>query len=196
VLDTFGIDEHVSVLPAPRYEARWLRCRRSPTLPLPPLPPGFHRPLCLCVFWVPLAPGRDLKGGAVVTPQAVITVHHQPYVQAVATVTPPARRVRTGLHRCRGYTTQPIERSHVPTRDRRRGARGFRIVYAGQKFLGSFEALHALRRGTVKLWAWVPRYRPTPATEHEKVRAVIAALAVVGTLLRKAACRLENTHLQ
>jgi putative transposase len=37
-----------------------------------------------------------------VTPKAVITDHHQPYVKAVATVIPLARHVRTGLHRCRG----------------------------------------------------------------------------------------------
>ena len=40
-----------------------------------------------------------------VTPAAVITDHHQPYVKAVATVIPLARHVRTGLHRRRGYTT-------------------------------------------------------------------------------------------
>jgi transposase-like protein len=38
--------------------------------------------------------------------KAVITDHHQPYVKAVATVIPLARHIRTGLHRCRGYTTQ------------------------------------------------------------------------------------------
>jgi transposase-like protein len=59
-----------------------------------------------------------------VKPKAVITDHHQPYGKAVATVIPLARHVRTGLHRCRGYTTQPIERSHVPTRDRLRGREG------------------------------------------------------------------------
>jgi putative transposase len=41
----------------------------------------------------------------VVTPKAVVTDHHQPYVKAVATVIPFARHVRTGLHRRRGYTT-------------------------------------------------------------------------------------------
>ena len=71
-----------------------------------------------------------------VTPKAIITDHHQPYVKAVATVIPFARHVRTGLHRCRGYTTQPIECSHVPTRDRLRGARGLRTVGAGQRFFG------------------------------------------------------------
>jgi transposase-like protein len=119
-----------------------------------------------------------------VKPKAVITDHHQPYVKAVATVIPFARHVRTGLHRRCGYTTQPVERSHVPTRDRLRGARGLRTIPTGQKFLESFEALHALRRGTVKLRALVPGYRPTQASEHEKVRTVIAALAVLGTQLR------------
>ena len=61
-----------------------------------------------------------------VKPKAVITDHHQPYGKAVATVIPSARHVGTGLHRCRGYTIQSVERSHVPTRDRLRGARGRR----------------------------------------------------------------------
>ncbi len=122
-----------------------------------------------------------------VTPHTVITDHHQPYVKALATVIPFARHVRTGLHRRRGYTTQPIERSHVPTRDRVRGARGLRTVDTGQKFLESFEALHALRRGTVKLRAWVPRHRSTRASVHETTRAIVAAMNVLGTQLRKAA---------
>jgi transposase-like protein len=72
-------------------------------------------------------------------------------VKAVATVIPLARHVRTGLHRRRGYTTQPVERSHVPTRDRLRGTRGLRAVHTGQKFLESFEALHGLRRISANL---------------------------------------------
>ena len=108
-------------------------------------------------------------------------------MKAVATVIPSARHVRTGLHRCRSYTTQPVERSHVPTRDRLRGARGLRTVPTGQKFLESFEALHALRRGIVKLRALVPGYRPTQASEHEKVRTMITAMEVLGTQLQKAA---------
>jgi putative transposase len=122
-----------------------------------------------------------------VTPKAIITDHHQPYVKAVATVIPFARHVRTGLHRRRGYTTQPVERSHVPARDRLRGARGLRMIPTGQKFLESFEALHALRRGTVKLRALIPGYRPTHASEHEKVHTVITAMAVLGSQLKKAA---------
>src|SRR5215208_5057629 len=122
-----------------------------------------------------------------VTPKAVITDHHQPYVKAVATVLPLARHVRTGLHRHRGYTTQPVERSHVPTRDRLRGTRGLRTVGTGQRVLESFEAFHALRRGTVKLRPLVPRYRPTRASVHETTRAIVVAMDVLGTQLRKAA---------
>ena len=69
-----------------------------------------------------------------VTPKAVITDHHQPYVKAVATLFPLARHGRTGLHRRCGYATQAVERSHVPTRDRPRGTRGLRTVGTGQRF--------------------------------------------------------------
>jgi len=93
-----------------------------------------------------------------VIPKAVITDHHQPYVKAVASVIPFARHVRTGLHLRHGYTTQPVERSHVPTRDRLRSARGLRTVHTGQRFLESFEAFDALRRDTVKLRPLVPGY--------------------------------------
>jgi IS6 family transposase len=122
-----------------------------------------------------------------ITPTAVITDHHHPYVKAVATVIPLARHVRTGLHRRRGYTTQPIERSHVSTRDRLRGTRGLRTVGTGQRFLESFEAFHALRRGTVKLRTLVSSFRPIQASVHETARAVVVAMDVLGTQLKKAA---------
>jgi hypothetical protein len=37
-----------------------------------------------------------------VTPDEVVTDHHQPYIKAAATTCPGARHVRTGLHRARG----------------------------------------------------------------------------------------------
>jgi hypothetical protein len=61
------------------------------------------------------------------------TDHHQPYVTVVSAVIPLARHVRTGLHRRRGYTTQPVERRHVSTRDRLRGTRGLRTVGTDQR---------------------------------------------------------------
>jgi transposase-like protein len=122
-----------------------------------------------------------------VTPKTVISDHHQPYVKAAATVLPFARHVRTGLQRRRGYTTQSVERSHVPTHDRLRGGRGLRTVRTGQRFLESFEAFHALRRGTVKLRPLVPGYRPTRASGHETARAIVTAIDVLGARLKKAA---------
>src|SRR5690349_15485463 len=60
---------------------------------------------------------RQARARTDMIPRAVLTDHHQPYVQAAA-VLPCARLERTGLPRRHGYTTQPLERPHVPTRDR------------------------------------------------------------------------------
>jgi putative transposase len=60
-----------------------------------------------------------------VTRDAVITDGHLAYRRAIQEHAPPARHVVTGLHRAAGYpTTQPIERSHVPIKDRVRPMRG------------------------------------------------------------------------
>ena len=121
---------------------------------------------------------RQAVARAEVTPQAVITDHHQLYMKAVATVLPLARYVRTSLPCRRGYTTEPIEGSHVSTRDRLRSTRGLRTVHTGHRCVASLEARHALRQGRVKLHAVVPTHRPAHATEHEAVRVACAALAV------------------
>jgi transposase-like protein len=120
-------------------------------------------------------------------PKAVITDHHQPYVKAVAAVIPFACHVRTGLHRRRSYTTQPVEHSHIATRNRLRSARGLKTIGTGQRFLECFEGLQALRRGDVKLRALVPRYQPTKVSLHETTRAVMVAMNVLGAQLKKAA---------
>jgi transposase-like protein len=78
-------------------------------------------------------------------PHTVVSDYHQPYTKAVASVVPLARHIRTGLHRARGETTKPIERSHVPTRDRLRCWRGLKTVATGQRFLECFEGLRSLR---------------------------------------------------
>ncbi len=120
------------------------------------------------------------------TPHTIVSDHHQPYVQAVITTLPTACHVRTGLHRARGETTKPIERSHVASRDRLRCTRGLKTVATGQRFLECFEGLQSLRRGYVKLRGLVPGYQPTKASPHETTRAVMVALNVLGALLQKA----------
>ena len=43
-------------------------------------------------------------------PHTIVSDHHQPYIKAVATTVPLVRHIRTGLHRAKGETTNPIER--------------------------------------------------------------------------------------
>ena len=69
------------------------------------------------------------------TPNAIITDHHQPYVKAIQRTVPTAVHIRSGLHRATGHTTKPIERSHVPTRDRLRASRGLKTLPTGRRFL-------------------------------------------------------------
>jgi transposase-like protein len=125
-------------------------------------------------------------------PSLVISDHHQPYVKAVQEVLPAAEHVRTGLHRARGETTTPIARGHVVTRDRLRASRGLKSLATGQRFFAGVEALPALpalRRGQARLTELVPGFDPTHATMHERVRAVVQAVAALGARLTKAAAR-------
>ena len=119
-------------------------------------------------------------------PTQVISDHHQPYIKAVQEVLPDAEHVRTGLHRARGETTKPIERSHVFTRDRLRTARGVKTLATGQRFFEGFEALHALRRGHTRLAHLVPGDHPACPTVHERVRAVARAVTALGARLTRA----------
>ena len=120
-------------------------------------------------------------------PTTIVSDHHHPYIAAVQEVLPEAQHVRTGLHRARGETTKPIERSHVPTRDRLRSSRGIKTLPTGQRFFEGFEALHALRRGHIHLEPLVPGYAAVRATPHERARAVAQAVDALGTRLTRAA---------
>jgi putative transposase len=56
-------------------------------------------------------------------PEEVVSDYHQPYIKALQHTWPDARHRRSGLHRARGVTTKPVERTHIPTRDRLQLAR-------------------------------------------------------------------------
>jgi transposase-like protein len=120
-------------------------------------------------------------------PTQVISDHHQPYVKAIEDVLPGVEHIRTGLHRASGETTKPIERSHVFTRDRLRASRGVKTLATGQRFFEGFEALHALRRGHVRLAHLVPGAAQGHATVHQRVRAVAQAVSALGARLRRRA---------
>jgi transposase-like protein len=116
-----------------------------------------------------------------VTPDEIVTDHHQPYIKAVATTCPGAVHIRTGLHRARGQTTKPVERSHVPTRDRLRNSRGLKRTETGQRFLEGFEAVRHLRRGGAPGAGHLVR-GPAP---HVYVRQVMATIHTLGHALRR-----------
>jgi putative transposase len=126
--------------------------------------------------------GRALQR-ARTTPTHVITDRHQPYRKAVRETIPTAIHLRTGLHRARGETTKPLERSHIATRDRLRAARGLKRVRTGQRLLEGFEALQALRGGRIAWETLVPGHPPAGASPHETARAVGAALQTLSTRL-------------
>jgi len=126
---------------------------------------------------------RRTLGSAGTTPTTIVTDHHQPYIAAVQEVFPEATHIRTGLHRATGETTKPIERSHVPTRDRLRGSRGLKTRRTGQRFFEGFEALSALHRGHIHWEQLVPGYCPAAATPHARARAVVRARHTLGTCL-------------
>jgi transposase-like protein len=130
---------------------------------------------------------RRTLGHTGIVPATIISDHHQPYIHAVQEVFPDAEHVRTGLHRAHGETTKPIERSHVPTRDRLRAARGLKTVPTGQRFFEGFEAVQALAHGHVRLERLGIEYPSTGATPHERARAVVRAIAALGARLRRPA---------
>jgi hypothetical protein len=56
----------------------------------------------------------------------------------------------TGLHRAPGHPpTQPIERSHVPVKDRVRPMRGLQSIPTGQQLVEGMTVAQAIRRGDV-----------------------------------------------
>lgn len=118
-------------------------------------------------------------------PTQVVSDHHQPYVKAVQEVLSEAIQIRTGLHRAKGETTKPIERSHVPTRDRLRASRGAKTLATGQRFFDGLAAIHALRRGHTWLASLVPDSDPAHATAHERVRAVAQVVTALGVQLTR-----------
>ncbi len=117
-----------------------------------------------------------------VVPEEVITDKHRDYLRAVRQHTPNAKHQRTGLHRERALTTKPIERSHVPIKDRLRSMRGLGSVETGQRLLEGVELAQAVRRGDVR-----PLDRCGPNSNHECVRLEVMTFSWLASELRTAA---------
>lgn len=114
-------------------------------------------------------------------PEQIVTDKHQAYIGAVRRHLPAAEHVRTGLHRARGFTTKPIERSHVPVKDRLRPMRGLQSVRTGQCLIESLELARSVHRGFVAIAPISLR-----SCVHARARASATIYAALGQRLRTA----------
>ncbi len=117
-----------------------------------------------------------------VVPDEVITDKHRAYLQAVRRNAPHAKHCRTGLHRKRALTTKPVERSHVPIKDRVKSMRGLGSVGTGQRLLEGIELAQAVQRGDVRS----PHQR-APSSLYECSRLEVATFSWLASGLRTAA---------
>ena len=103
-----------------------------------------------------------------VVPDEIVTDKHRAYLRAVRQHVPNATHRRTGLHRKRALTTKPVERSHVPVKDRIRSMRSLASVRTGQRLLEGVELAHAVKRGDIRL-----PDRNEPILLHARVRVEV-----------------------
>jgi len=117
-----------------------------------------------------------------VVPDEVITDKHRAYFRAVKRHAPNAKHRRTGLHRKRALTTKPVERSHVPIKDRVRAMRSLGSVLTGQHLLEGIELAQAVQRGDICL----PN-QPELNSVHERARLAVTTFSWLASGLRTTA---------
>jgi transposase, IS6 family len=123
------------------------------------------------------------RGGS---PEEVVTDKHRAYPRAIREEAPEARHIATGLHRAVGPTTRPVERSHVPVKDRVRPMRGLQGIGTGQRVLEGVEAAQAVWRGEVGRGG-TNGGGTVPQTAGDRARAVAATFTWLATALERAA---------
>jgi len=83
------------------------------------------------------------------TPEEVVTDKHPAYGRAIRDEVPGAVHIQSGLHRRCGPDTKPIERSHVPIKDRLRPMRGLQSIRTGQRTIEGVELARAVQRSHI-----------------------------------------------
>jgi transposase-like protein len=118
-----------------------------------------------------------------VTPEEVITDGHPAYRRATKENALEAVHIVTGLHRAPGHPTpQPIERAHVPVKDRLRPMRGLHSIVTGQRLVEGMTLARAIRRGDAAMGGSGP---PPTASLHQRARQVVATFQeLAGELTR------------
>jgi hypothetical protein len=84
-------------------------------------------------------------------------------------------------------TTESIERSHTPTRDRLRSSRGMKTVATGQRIFARFGGVPAPYPGHVGWDVLATGHRAMGATPLVQARAVVAARRGLGARHTRAA---------
>ena len=116
-------------------------------------------------------------------PEEVITDKHPAYIRAVRDEVPGATHTQSGLHRKSGWDTKPIERSHLPTKDRLRPMRGLQSIRTGQRAIEGVELARAVQRGHVA----APAAAVGTAGPHARARTAAATFTWLADSLRVAA---------
>ena len=109
-------------------------------------------------------------------PHTVVTDKHPAYDRAVRRHARRATHSRTALHRARGETTKPIERSHAPSKDRLRSMRGLHAIATGQRVLDAVEAMQASRR---RDWRHLVPPFPVELRAYDRVRCEAMTLLLL-----------------
>ena len=117
-------------------------------------------------------------------PEEVITDKHPAYVRAIRDEVSGATHTQSGLHRKSGPDTKPIERSHVPTKDRLRPMRGLQSIRTGQRIVEGVELARAVRQGHV---ATPAAPQDGDAGHHARARAAATTFLWLADGLRVAA---------
>jgi IS6 family transposase len=115
-------------------------------------------------------------------PEEVITDKHPAYVRAVRDEVPGAQHTQSGVHRASGPDTKPIERSHVPTKDRLRPMRGLQSIRTGQRVIEGVELVRSVHRGHIAMPG-----TPLADNPHAQARTVVATFDWLADSLRVAA---------
>ncbi len=115
-------------------------------------------------------------------PEEGITDKHPAYAWAVREEVPGATHTQSGRHRKSGPDTKPIERSHLPTKDRLRPMRGLQSIRTGQRVIEGVELARSVHRGYIAMPGTPPVTNP-----HAQARAVAATFDWLADGLRVAA---------
>ena len=114
-----------------------------------------------------------------IVPSEVVTDKHQAYLRAVRQHAPNAKHRRTGLRRKRALTTKPIERSHVPVKDRVKLMRSLGSVETGQELLEGIELAQAEQLADICL-----PDQPEFNSVHERARLAVTTFSWLASGLR------------